>query len=158
MPKHSAGVLLYRRGAAGTLEVLLAHPGGPFWARKNEGAWTIPKGEVEQGEDPAAAARREFEEETGGTVEGELVALEPVRQAGGKVVRAFAAMGAFDPQALRSAPFSIEWPPRSGQHREFPEVDRVAWFSIEEAQRKINAGQRPLLTQLVRILDPAVSG
>jgi predicted NUDIX family NTP pyrophosphohydrolase len=151
MPKHSAGVLLYRH-TEGRLEVLLVHPGGPYWARKDEGAWTIPKGEPNEGEDARAAAQREFEEETGGAVAGEMIALEPVRQPGGKIVQAFACAGEFDPAALRSNTFLVEWPPRSGRQREFPEVDRAAWFAIDEAEKKINVGQRPLLGQLVRIL------
>jgi predicted NUDIX family NTP pyrophosphohydrolase len=152
MPKQSAGVLLYRF-AEGRLEVLLVHPGGPYWARKDEGAWTIPKGEPNEGEDLRTAAEREFAEETGGAVSGELIALEPVRQPGGKIVHAFAARGEFEPAALRSNTCLIEWPPRSGRQREVPEVDRAAWFAIEEAETKINVGQRPLLEQLVQILQ-----
>jgi predicted NUDIX family NTP pyrophosphohydrolase len=152
MPKQSAGVLLYRF-AEGRLEVLLVHPGGPYWARKDEGAWTMPKGEPNEGEDLRTAAEREFAEETGGAVSGELIALEPVRQPGGKIVHAFAARGEFEPAALRSNTCLIEWPPRSGRQREVPEVDRAAWFAIEEAETKINVGQRPLLEQLVQILQ-----
>ncbi len=152
MPKHSAGLLLYRR-THGRLEVLLVHPGGPFWAKKDEGAWTIPKGELDEGEDPQAAARREFEEETGGQVTGELIALDPLRQPSGKIVHAFAAAGDFDTQALRSNTFSIEWPPRSGRLQTYPEIDRAAWLSIAEAQRKILAGQRPFLQQLQEVLS-----
>jgi predicted NUDIX family NTP pyrophosphohydrolase len=154
MPKHSAGVLLYRQ-THGRLEVLLVHPGGPLWAKKDDGAWTIPKGELDEGEDAQAAARREFEEETGAAVAGELIALDPLRQPSGKVIHAFAAAGEFDPQALRSNTFSIEWPPRSGRLQSFPEIDRAAWLSIAEAQRKIIPGQRPFLQQLQQVLSPA---
>ena len=150
MAKTSAGLLLYR-WREGRLEVFLVHPGGPFWARKDEGAWSIPKGELAAGEDPLVAARREFAEETGLVPDGAFVALTPLRQAGGKIVHAFALEGDCDPTAIRSNSFTIEWPPRSGQRREFPEVDRAAWFAIAEAERKILKGQLGLLAQLVEL-------
>jgi predicted NUDIX family NTP pyrophosphohydrolase len=126
--------------------------GGPFWAKKDEGAWSIPKGEISDGEDPLSAARRELEEETGARPSGEFLPLDPVRQASGKVVYVWAVEGDFDPNALRSNTFSMEWPPRSGRRQEFPEVDRAEWFSIEKARRKIVKGQIPLLDQLPGIL------
>ena len=135
-----------------SLQVLLVHPGGPFWAKKDLGAWSVPKGEVAEGEDALAAARREFEEETGVAVEGEFVALGEVRQAGGKVVTAWALEGDFDPAGLRSNTFTMEWPPRSGRMAEFPEVDRAQWFGVDEAREKILAGQLPLIDALVEAL------
>jgi len=150
MAKTSAGLLLYR-WREGRLEVFLVHPGGPFWARKDEGAWSIPKGELAAGEDPLVAARREFAEETGLVPDGAFVALTPLRQAGGKIVHAFALEGDCDPSAIRSNSFTIEWPPRSGQRREFPEVDRAGWFALAEAQRKILKGQLGLLAGLVEL-------
>jgi predicted NUDIX family NTP pyrophosphohydrolase len=151
MPKRSAGILMYRRAPA--LELLLVHPGGPFWARKDLGAWSIPKGEYEPGEDPLAVARREFEEETGKRVEGNLVALGDIVQPGRKVVTAFALEGEFEPAELRSNVFELEWPPRSGRRQTFPEVDRAAWFSPDEAQRRILAGQRELIVRLLAALN-----
>lgn len=151
MAKISAGVLLHRRTASGP-EVLLVHPGGPFWQRKDLGAWSIPKGEVDPGEDLLAAARRELEEETGFRADGEATALGSVRQAGGKVVHAFAVVGDADPAALRSNTFELEWPPRSGARRAFPEVDRAAWFPLDEARRRILPGQAALLDALERAL------
>jgi predicted NUDIX family NTP pyrophosphohydrolase len=150
MARTSAGVLLFRRRGDG-LEVLLVHPGGPLWAKKDEGAWSIPKGEIESDEDPLAAARREFEEELGSPVSGEFVALAPIRQASGKLVRAWAVEGEFDPSALTSGTFSMEWPPKSGRQQNFPEVDRVEWFTIDDAKRKINKAQIPLLDQVARV-------
>lgn len=147
MPKRTAGLLLFRE-ASGSLEVLLVHPGGPFWARKDEGAWSIPKGLVDEGEELFDAAMREFNEETGGTAAGEPIALEPLRQKSGKVLHAWAMRGEFDPAALRSNTFFTEWPPKSGRQQEFPEVDRAAWFSMEEAGRKILKGQAALLREL----------
>jgi len=144
----SAGLLLFRQVGKG-LEVLLVHPGGPFWARKDDGAWSIPKGEFEEPEDPLAAAIREFEEETGARPSGEFIPLSPVKQAGGKLVSAWALRADFDPATLRSNTFSMEWPPRSGRLQEFPEVDRAAWFAIEDARQKILKGQAPFLDQLV---------
>ena len=147
MPKESAGLLAFRRTPGG-LEVLLAHPGGPFWAKKDEGAWSIPKGELAAGEDPLAAALREFEEETGVIIAGTPLALQPVRQPSGKIIRAWALEGDLDPATVKSNTFSLEWPPRSGRQQEFPEIDRVAWLPVEEARRKIVPGQVPLLEQL----------
>jgi predicted NUDIX family NTP pyrophosphohydrolase len=152
MARTSAGLLLYR-WREGRLEVFLVHPGGPFWARKDEGAWSIPKGEFTAGEDPLLAARREVEEETGLVPDGAFVALSPLRQAGGKIVHAFALESDCDPTAIRSNSFTIEWPPRSGQRREFPEVDRAAWFALAEAKRKILKSQLGLLEQLVELLS-----
>jgi predicted NUDIX family NTP pyrophosphohydrolase len=147
MVRQSAGLLLFRE-SAGELEVLLVHPGGPFWKNKDDGAWSIPKGGIGDGEDPLAAARREFAEETGHSPEGPFVPLEPVRQRGGKLVHAWAVRGDFDVAALRSNTFAMEWPPHSGRQQEFPEVDRAAWLSLDEAKRKVLAGQVPLLVQL----------
>jgi predicted NUDIX family NTP pyrophosphohydrolase len=147
VPKKSAGLLLFR-GSAESLEVLLVHPGGPFWAKKDDGAWSIPKGEFPDGEEPLAAAIREFEEETGQLVAGDFIALEPIQQAGGKIVFAWAVRADFDPSQVRSNLLQLEWPPRSGRQREFPEVDRAAWFDLESAKQKILKGQVPLLEQL----------
>ena len=152
MAKRTAGILLFRE-APGGLEVLLVHPGGPFWTKKDEGAWTIPKGLVDEGEEPFDAAKREFREETGGSPDGEAIALEPLRQPSGKVIHAWALRGEFDPATLTSNTFLMEWPPNSGQQREFPEVDRAGWFSMEEAGRKILKGQAPLLRDLHRKLN-----
>jgi predicted NUDIX family NTP pyrophosphohydrolase len=148
MAKRSAGILLFRR-CNGELEVFLAHPGGPFWAKKDLGAWTIPKGEIAEGEDPLAAAKREFEEEIGVAIDGEFIELQPIRQRSGKQVQAWAVEGDCDPASLRSNPFSMEWPPKSGKQAEFPEVDRAAWFTIPEARKKLLASQLPLLDELV---------
>ena len=150
MATRSAGILVYRRGPAGGLEVLLVHPGGPFWAKKDEGAWSVPKGEYEEGEDPLAVARRELEEETGLASDGPFVALSPVKQRGGKVVTVWAVEGDCDPEALRSNTFTMEWPPRSGRMQEFAEVDRAGWFSLEEACIKLNPAQVPLVEELAR--------
>ncbi len=147
MPKTSAGLLLFRQSNDG-LEVLLAHPGGPYWAKKDDGAWTIPKGELEDGEDPLQAARREFEEELGQPIEGEFIPLGEITQAGGKRVMAWAVRANFDPAALQSNVFTIEWPPKSGRQQEFPEVDRVSWYDLATARRKILPGQLPLLEKL----------
>jgi predicted NUDIX family NTP pyrophosphohydrolase len=151
VPKKSAGLLLFR-GSRASLEVVLVHPGGPFWANKDDGAWSIPKGEFADGEEPLAAAIREFEEETGQQIAGEFLPLEPVKQAGGKTVLAWAVRGDFDPSHLGSSTFSMEWPRGSGRQRNFPEVDRAAWFSLDVARRKINAGQSPLLDQLESLI------
>jgi predicted NUDIX family NTP pyrophosphohydrolase len=139
--------MVYRRGDDG-LEVLLVHPGGPFWRRKDLAAWSIPKGEFAPDENPLEAARREFEEETGFLATGPFSELEPVKQPGGKVVVAWAVEGNLDAAAVRSNTFSIEWPRGSGKQQEFPEIDRAAWFPIEEARKKILKGQLPLLDQL----------
>ena len=150
MAKKSAGLLLYRPGPEG-LEVLLVHPGGPFWARKDDGAWSIPKGEFEDTEDPLFAAKREFEEETGTPPNGEFIPLQPLKQPGGKLVYAWAVRADFDPASLRSNTFSVEWPPRSGRRADFPEVDRAAWFGMDEARRKILKGQVGFLDQVIRL-------
>ncbi|MFI0843411.1 NUDIX domain-containing protein [Mesorhizobium sp. IMUNJ 23232] len=147
MAKLSAGVLVHRR-ISGTIEVLLVHPGGPFWRAQDVGAWSIPKGEYGEGEDPETAARREFFEETGWVLAGDLVPLGAVRQGSGKTVTAFAIEGDFDVSTLQSNMFELEWPPRSGRMEAFPEVDRAAWFRLAEASEKIVAGQRPLLERL----------
>jgi predicted NUDIX family NTP pyrophosphohydrolase len=147
----SAGVLLYR-WCEGTLEVLLVHPGGPFWQRKDDGAWSLPKGEFDADESAEAAARREFREETGHDAPRSLVPLAPVRQSSGKVVHAFAAEGDLDAAAVESNSFTMEWPPRSGAMRSFPEVDRAAWFDVVTAARKLVAGQRPILMDLMQRL------
>jgi predicted NUDIX family NTP pyrophosphohydrolase len=147
MPKRSAGLILFRR-LAGEIQVLLVHPGGPYFARKDAGAWSIPKGEYTHGEDPEAVALREFEEETGVRPPGHLLALGEVRQAGGKEVTAFTLEGDLDPDTLRSNLFAMEWPPRSGRLQSFPEVDRAGWFSLAEARIKILPAQAPLLDRL----------
>jgi predicted NUDIX family NTP pyrophosphohydrolase len=149
--KTSAGLLLYRRHS-GALEIFLVHPGGPFWAKKDEGAWSLPKGEIGEGEDPVEAAKRELTEETGLTIDGEFRALEPVKQSGGKIVRAWAVEADCDPARLRSNLFAIEWPPKSGQKKQFPEIDRAAWFTIGEARKRINAAQGQFIDQLVSLL------
>lgn len=154
MPETSAGILLYRRRSDST-KVLLVHPGGPYWAKKDEGAWSIPKGLYEPGEDPEAAARREFAEETGFTPTGSLIPLGSFRQPSGKLIAAWAAEGEFDTAALRSNLFSIEWPPRSGRMQEFPEADRAEWFAPGEARHKILKGQVPILEALLQWLDLA---
>lgn len=155
--QRSAGILLFRRDGK-AIEFLLVHPGGPFWARKDAGAWSIPKGQIEEAEDPRACAIREMEEEL-----GEAPALDPerlvelgsIRQKGGKVVEAWAAEAEFDPAALASNSFEMEWPPRSGQRREFPEVDRAEWFGLEAAREKILAAQAELLDRLLERLESA---
>jgi predicted NUDIX family NTP pyrophosphohydrolase len=149
--KKSAGLLLFR-GSPDSIEVLLVHPGGPFWARKDDGVWSVPKGELSDDEEPLAAAQREFAEETGQPIAGEFIPLEPVKQAGGKLVFAWAVRGDFDPSQLRSNTFSMEWPRGSGQQRDFPEVDRAAWFDLETARRKILSGQSPLLDRLLAVI------
>ena len=145
--KRSAGILLFRRGPSG-VEVLLAHPGGPFWANKDVGAWSIPKGENEEGEDPLGCALREFGEETGIDPVGPFLDLGEVRQKAGKQVCAWAGEGDGDPHGMRSNTFSMEWPPRSGKMCDFPEVDRWEWFDLKEAARRINPGQIDLLDRL----------
>ncbi len=153
--KHSAGILLYRNVADGP-QLLLVHPGGPFWAKRDLGAWTIPKGECEQGEEPRDCALRELGEELGAAPELDLEALielGTVRQKSGKVVEAWAGEGDFDPVTLRSNSFEIEWPPRSGERREFPEVDRAEWFEPEEARQKILPAQAELIDRLLQRLE-----
>jgi len=149
--KRSAGILLFR-DSSGRLEVLLAHPGGPLWAKKDEGAWTIPKGEAHVDEEPLATARREFAEEIGYFPAGEALTLGELRQPSGKVVEAWAVRGDFDPAQLVSNSFSMEWPPRSKRMQEFPEVDRAAWFPLEEARAKLLKGQVGFLDRLERAL------
>ncbi len=151
MPKNSAGLLMYRF-RDGALEVFLVHPGGPFWAKKDLGAWSIPKGEFGSGDDPLEAAKREFQEETGCVAEGPFLQLTPVKQAGGKVVHAWAAKGDCDATRIISNTFSIEWPPHSGKQQEFPEVDRAAWLGVDAAKEKILKGQMPLIGELQRLL------
>jgi predicted NUDIX family NTP pyrophosphohydrolase len=151
MSKRSAGILLYRL-SGGAVEVLLVHPGGPFWAGRDAGAWSIPKGEIDPDEDPLSAARREFEEELGTAPDGRAVPLEPIRQPGGKWVLAWAVEGDVDPNCVRSNTFELEWPPRSGRWVEFPEVDRAGWFDLDAAEEKLLRGQRGLLAQLRGLL------
>jgi len=154
MPKRaaeSAGLLLFRRSGDG-FEVLLAHPGGPFWRNKDAGAWTIPKGEIGAGEDPRVAALREFEEEIGVLPSGSMISLGAIRQKAGKVVHAWACEGDFDPGDLRSNEFETEWPPRSGRRQTFPEVDRCAWFDPATAREKINPAQVELIDRLQQAL------
>ena len=149
--RRSAGILLYRR-AANDLEVLLVHPGGPFWTRRDAGAWSIPKGEYESEDDPLAAARREFEEELGSAPPGtEPLQLGEVRQKSGKLVRAWALEGDLEATAAFSNNFTVEWPPRSGQMREFPEVDRAEWFTLAAAREKINSAQAAFLDRLAEL-------
>ena len=149
---HSAGILLYRPTSSGP-RVLLAHPGGPFFAKKDAGAWTIPKGQIESGEEPLDAACREFAEETGLTCEGPYLPLAPVRQKGGKTVMGWAFRGDVpDPITIRPNRFTLEWPPRSGKMREFPEIDFAAFFTIEEARKKVNPAQIAFLEELAQRL------
>jgi predicted NUDIX family NTP pyrophosphohydrolase len=150
--QSSAGILMYRRGDE-ALEVFLVHPGGPFWAKKDEGAWSIPKGLPDKGEDLLAAAKREFREETGFTAEGDFTALGAFKQPGGKIVHAWAVEGDCDPLKLASNLFEMEWPPKSGRRGRFPEVDRAGWFHPREAQVKILRGQLPILTRLFALLS-----
>jgi predicted NUDIX family NTP pyrophosphohydrolase len=152
MAKTSAGLLLYRFSDR-ALQVFLAHPGGPLWARKDLGAWSIPKGELDPaGEDALTAARREFAEETGQQVTGDFIPLTPRKQPGGKTVQAWAVEAECDPGAVRSNLFTMEWPPRSGRRQEFPEIDRAEWFSVDEARGKILKGQAGFLDELVEKL------
>lgn len=158
MPQRSAGILMWNR-EDGVLRVLLVHPGGPFWARKDAGAWTIPKGEFTAGEEPLAAARREFFEELGCDLDNEPAAafapLGEIKQKAGKIVTAFALEGEFDAAAIRSNTFEIEWPPKSGRRKSFPEVDRAAWFTLDEARKKINPAQVELLERFAASLRHA---
>jgi predicted NUDIX family NTP pyrophosphohydrolase len=152
MPRRSAGILMYKR-ADGGVRVLLVHPGGPFWSKRDLGAWSIPKGEFADGEEPEAAARREFAEELGGEPEGALQPLGEIRQGGGKLVVGFAVEGDFDVTTLSSNSFNMEWPPRSGRIQAFAEVDCAEWFTLPRAHEKIIVGQRPLLDRLETILS-----
>lgn len=160
MPKLSAGLLLYRV-VDGELEVLIGHPGGPFWVHKDDGAWSIPKGEYTEDEDPWAVAQREFSEELGKRVpEGPRIDLQPVKQPSGKVITAFAVRGDLELEGTFSNTFELEWPKGSGKLREFPEIDRVGWFPVAQARSKLLKGQRPLLDRLVSVLEgdePAAS-
>ncbi|MHB9028234.1 MAG: NUDIX domain-containing protein [Candidatus Latescibacterota bacterium] len=152
MPRKSAGILLFRR-SSGQLELFLVHMGGPFWAKKDEGAWSIPKGEFGDDEDLLDAARREFEEETGFPAVGEAIPLEPLKQPGGKVVHAWAMEGDMNPAEVESNTFAVEWPPKSGKWQRFPEVDRAEWFAVKEARRKILKGQAGFIDQLEKKLE-----
>jgi predicted NUDIX family NTP pyrophosphohydrolase len=155
MHKQSAGILLYRR-RNGILEVFLVHPGGPYWKKKDVGAWSIPKGEYAAGDDPLSAARREFQEETGfEPTNGEFTSLSEIKLGSGKVVTAWALEGDCDASAIRSNLFSMEWPPKSGKMQEFPEVDRAAWFTLPEAQERIHLAQREFLDRLAKIVGTA---
>lgn len=151
MSKQSAGLMMYRYRHQ-MLEVLLVHPGGPFWRNKDEGAWSIPKGEYEEGQDPFETARREFREETGYDANGNFIALAPLRQTSRKIIAAWAFEGNCDSEKIVSNLFTLEWPPKSGKHAQFPEVDRAAWFSIPTARQKILKGQLGFIDQLCRIL------
>jgi predicted NUDIX family NTP pyrophosphohydrolase len=157
MPKLSAGLLLYRFYNA-SVEVLIGHPGGPFWAKKDDGSWSIPKGEYVEGEDPWLAARREFEEELGKPPpDGPRVDFPPLKQPSGKIITAFAVRGDLDLEGTASNTFTIEWPRGSGNVREYPEIDRVDWFSVVEARTKLLKGQRPLLDRLLDAVGDAGS-
>jgi predicted NUDIX family NTP pyrophosphohydrolase len=151
--KITAGLLLYRR--RGEPEVFLVHPGGPFWTKKDAGAWSLPKGEIGEGEDPLQAAKREFTEETGFPIEGAFRPLDPIKQSGGKVVQAWAIEADCDPAQVRSNLFAMEWPPKSGRTQQFPEVDRAEWFPIAEARKRIIPAQVKFLDQLVSVLGIA---
>lgn len=151
MPVHSAGILLHR-GSGGGTEVFLVHPGGPFWAKKDEDAWSIPKGIPNPGEDMFAAAKREFQEETGFSLDGEFRSLGEFKQPGGKVVHVWTASGDVDPSALVSNDFEMEWPPKSGKRKRFPEVDRAGWFLSGEALVKLHSGQKPILRKFFETL------
>ena len=153
----SVGILLYRRAGA-NLEVLLVHPGGPYWRKKDEGAWSIPKGEMDEGEDAEVAARREFMEETGIALSGLLDPLGDIRQRGGKRVIAFAAEGDVDVQTMQSNTFEIEWPPKSGRMQSFPEIDRAEWFDLASAHAKILEAQRALLDRLAELVNQLERG
>jgi predicted NUDIX family NTP pyrophosphohydrolase len=155
--RDSAGLVIFRR--APQLAFFLVHPGGPYWTRKDDGAWSIPKGEIEDGEDKLEAAKRETQEETGFALSGKFIRLPPVRQPSGKVIHSWAIEAAgLDPAAIKSGTFDMEWPPRSGRMAAFPEVDRAAWFDWPEAQVKILTGQRPILERLKERLEGAITG
>ena len=151
MAKQSAGVLLFRMKRE-QLEVFLVHPGGPFWIKKDTGAWSIPKGEIETGEEALQVAKREFKEETGQEIEGSFSELQPVKQKAGKIIKAWAVEGDIDETTIVSNTFEIEWPPRSGKKKIFPEVDKAQWFSLTAASEKINPGQLPLIEELQQII------
>lgn len=154
--KQSAGLLLYRK-RCGLLQVFLVHPGGPFWAKRDYGAWSIPKGEYEEGDDPLETARREFTEETSFSIEGRFAPLRAIKQPSGKVVSAWAIEGEVDAAMVRSNTFRMRWPPKSGQEQEFPEVDRGGWFDLAEARRKLVPGQVPFVDELVAMIESASS-
>ncbi len=157
MPQISVGLLMYRvRGSA--LQVFLVHPGGPLWAKKDLGSWSLPKGLIEPGEDPLDAALREVREETGFAVSGPFIPLPPVKVRSGKIVRAWAVEYDCDPKQMRSSTFSMEWPPRSGKRQNFPEVDRAEWFGIEQARKKILEGQLPLIAEVENMLSKGTRG
>jgi predicted NUDIX family NTP pyrophosphohydrolase len=154
-PRRSAGLLLYRRSGAG-IEVLLAHPGGPIWAKRDAGVWTVPKGEFHDGEEAWAVARREFEEETGQPApDGDPIELGEIRQKGGKLVEAWALEGDLDPASAHSNRFPMEWPPRSGRWITIPEIDRVEWFAPDEARRRIKDTQIPFIDRLLEVVERA---
>jgi Predicted NTP pyrophosphohydrolase len=152
MPRTSAGILMFRRTGE-SIELFLIHPGGPFWAKKDLGAWSIPKGEYGPDEEPLDAARREFNEETGFPVDGDFIPVPPIKQKGGKIVSAWAVEGNVDASRIRSNSFSMEWPPKSGRQAEFPEVDKAGWFSPDEARLKINPAQIAFIDALLPVLD-----
>jgi len=154
MAKTSAGLILYRM-QSGQLEVLLVHPGGPFWSKKDEGAWFVPKGELNVGEEPLAGAKREFEEETGLKPEGEFLALGNVKQKSGKTIVAWAFEGDCDPSSIKSNTFTIEWPPKSGRQQEFPEIDRAGFFTVPQAKAKMHPVEYPLVLRLHELLGDA---
>jgi predicted NUDIX family NTP pyrophosphohydrolase len=154
MPKLSAGLLLFRRSPH--LELFLVHPGGPFWARKDDGAWSLPKGEYSEDEDALQAAKREFQEETGIPVDGDFLPLGELRQASGKLITAWALEKDLDPALVKSNPFSIEWPPKSGKTQAFPEVDRAAWFPVSQARTKLLKGQVAFINRLAQKLGISV--
>jgi predicted NUDIX family NTP pyrophosphohydrolase len=151
VPRYSSGILAYRRGRSG-IELFLVHPGGPYWAKKDDAAWSIPKGLFDESEDPLAAAKREFNEETGSQIHGAFIPLGQFRQPGGKVVTAFAVEADVDETSITSNQFEMEWPPGSGKRRGYPEVDRAAWFDVETARRKAHKGQVPIIDALARRL------
>jgi predicted NUDIX family NTP pyrophosphohydrolase len=150
MPKHSAGILLYRK-SDDQLHIFLVHPGGPFWKNKDEGSWSIPKGEYESDEEPLEAAKREFYEETGQYIDGEFLALSPVKLKSGKLIQAWAVEGDIDSHSIKSNLFEMEWPPKSGKKQSFAEVDRGDWFGVEEAKVKMNVAQVALLDELTEV-------
>jgi predicted NUDIX family NTP pyrophosphohydrolase len=152
MRKHSAGILMFRRKPTAKVELLLVHPGGPFWAKKDESSWSLPKGEFSDDEDALLAARREFQEETGATVDGDFLTLSPVKQKSGKTIFAWAVEGDWDPRSLSSNTFELEWPRGSGKVRSYPEVDKAGWFDARTARIKLHPGQVAFVDQLLHLL------